>query len=221
MNCREVESMVIDLARGVFVDEAALGHLKTCERCGERLATEKRLSEGLAAWAQASSGEGAPVEVEARLLAAFRQRRGARRRWIGVAAVGAIAAGVMVFEFVRVPPLAPPTMVVARQAPGPSIDIKEPPPAKPVVVKNQANRLPHLTHLPKPQPVDVGTDFLPVDQDDGWTPLEGGRLVRVELPKSALGVFGLPVDEERGPERVRADVMVSHDGLLRAIRFVH
>ncbi len=136
----------------------------------------------------------------------------------------------MLFEFVRVPEVAPPPVVVARMAAIPSIHVIEPP-AKPVVKKRQENRLPrlpHLAHLPQQQQVqpatevaEVGTDFLPVAQDDGWTPLEGGRLVRVELPKSALGVFGLPIDEERGPERVQADVMVSHDGLLRAIRFVH
>jgi hypothetical protein len=33
-------------------------------------------------------------------------------------------------------------------------------------------------------------------------------------------VFGIPVDPGRGPERVQADVVLSDDGLLRAIRFV-
>jgi len=75
----------------------------------------------------------------------------------------------------------------------------------------------------KPAPptvVEVGTDFLPVAQGDEWTPLDGARLMRVELPKSTLGVFGFPVNEGREVERVKADVMLSDDGLLRAIRFV-
>ena len=61
---------------------------------------------------------------------------------------------------------------------------------------------------------------MPVAQGDEWTPLDGGRLVRVRLPRSAMGVFGLPVDPGRDPERVQADVVLSDDGLLRAIRFV-
>jgi len=44
--------------------------------------------------------------------------------------------------------------------------------------------------------------------------------VRVKLPRSALLVFGLPMNEERALEQVQADVMLSNDGLLRAIRFV-
>ena len=63
-------------------------------------------------------------------------------------------------------------------------------------------------------------DFLPVPQGDGWTPLDGGRMVRVGLPRTALRAFGLPINEERASEQVQADVMLSNDGLLRAIRFV-
>ena len=42
-------------------------------------------------------------------------------------------------------------------------------------------------------------------------PLDGGRWVRVKLPRSALMMFGLSVNEEAVPERVQADVMLSHD----------
>jgi hypothetical protein len=42
----------------------------------------------------------------------------------------------------------------------------------------------------------------------------------VGLPRSALRVFGLPMDEERAAEQIQADVMLSNDGLVRAIRFV-
>jgi len=49
---------------------------------------------------------------------------------------------------------------------------------------------------------------------------DGGQLVRVELPRSALARFGLPVNTERANQRVKADVLFSADGLARAIRFV-
>jgi hypothetical protein len=93
-------------------------------------------------------------------------------------------------------------------APAPVVEIRK--------NSRQAKRRPR----PKPVEPEIATEFLPVAADDGWTPLDGGRLMRVKLPRSALGVVGLPVDEERAPERVQADVVLSNDGLLRAIRFV-
>ena len=52
------------------------------------------------------------------------------------------------------------------------------------------------------------------------TPLEGGQLVRVQLPRAALASLGLPLNAERENELVRADVLLGNDGLARAIRFV-
>jgi hypothetical protein len=45
-------------------------------------------------------------------------------------------------------------------------------------------------------------------------------MVRVELPGSALGEVGLPVDPETAKTPVKADVLLGDDGLARAIRFV-
>jgi len=52
------------------------------------------------------------------------------------------------------------------------------------------------------------------------TPLEGGQLVRVQLPRAALASLGLPLNVERENESVKADVLLGNDGLARAIRFV-
>jgi hypothetical protein len=40
------------------------------------------------------------------------------------------------------------------------------------------------------------------------------------MSRAALASFGLPVNAERADERVKADVLMGHDGLARAIRFV-
>jgi hypothetical protein len=45
-------------------------------------------------------------------------------------------------------------------------------------------------------------------------------VLRVELPRSSLASFGLPVNLERAGERIKADVVVGNDGMARAIRFV-
>lgn len=67
---------------------------------------------------------------------------------------------------------------------------------------------------------EIATDFLPVGYAGPMTLQDGGQLVRVELPRSALASFGLPVNLNRANERVKADVLVSSDGQARAIRFV-
>jgi hypothetical protein len=49
---------------------------------------------------------------------------------------------------------------------------------------------------------------------------DGGQIIRVELPRSALTKFGLPVNMDRYNEKVKADVLFGVDGMAHAIRFV-
>jgi hypothetical protein len=218
MNCHEIEAIVTELARNSVIEvedrDCALAHLGECRQCSGRLIEEKRLTEGLRAWAAVSREDQAPPRVEEKLREAFRRQPAPVRRgrgWLAIAAAGSIAAAILLFKLpaprvVAPPPPAPATVTVA-QDPAPLADINK---------SRQVKRRPRR----RPVQPEIATEFLPVAVDDGWTPLDGGRLVRVKLPRSALGVFGLPVDEERGPERVQADVMLSNDGVLRAIRFV-
>jgi hypothetical protein len=67
---------------------------------------------------------------------------------------------------------------------------------------------------------EITTEFLPITYGGNLPQLDEGQLVRVELPRSALQSFGLPVNAERAGERVKADVLLGHDGVARAIRFV-
>jgi hypothetical protein len=67
---------------------------------------------------------------------------------------------------------------------------------------------------------EITTDFLPLSYSSSLSQFDEGQVVRVELPRSALQSFGLPVNAERYGERVKADVLLGHDGVARAIRFV-
>ena len=67
---------------------------------------------------------------------------------------------------------------------------------------------------------DIATDFIPLRYGASLDGMDGGHVVRVELPRTALAQFGLPVDVERSAEPVKADVLMGDDGLARAIRFV-
>ena len=67
---------------------------------------------------------------------------------------------------------------------------------------------------------EVTTEFFPLAHGGGLASGEGGHIVRVELPRTALASFGLPVNVETPGGRVRADVLLGEDGTARAIRFV-
>lgn len=67
---------------------------------------------------------------------------------------------------------------------------------------------------------EIATGFIPLVQEARLAEMDGGQMVRVELPRSALVRFGLPMNVERAGERVKADVLLGEDGIARAIRFV-
>jgi len=67
---------------------------------------------------------------------------------------------------------------------------------------------------------EIATEFIPLMNREALAQMDGGQVMRVELPRSALMSFGLPMDMERATERIKADVVVGNDGLARAIRFV-
>ena len=65
----------------------------------------------------------------------------------------------------------------------------------------------------------IATEFLPVAYGQPFRLEDGGRIVRVRLPRSTLASFVLPVNQERLHERIQADVLLGEDNLVRAIRF--
>ena len=67
---------------------------------------------------------------------------------------------------------------------------------------------------------EIATDFISLVQGEDLRRMEGGQVVRVEMPRSALMSYGLPMNMERANERIKADVVIGNDGLARAIRFV-
>lgn len=67
---------------------------------------------------------------------------------------------------------------------------------------------------------EVATDFMPLGFVNAANLQDGGHIVRVELSRSALVSFGLPVNMDRFNEKVKADVWFGVDGLAHAIRFV-
>jgi hypothetical protein len=96
-----------------------------------------------------------------------------------------------------------------------------PPVRKPRHVRHASARRPENTQLANHVNTEIATDFIPLSYMTAVNLQDGGQIVRVELPRSALAKFGLPVNMDRYNERVKADVLFGVDGLAHAIRFVH
>ncbi|HEU0185100.1 MAG TPA: hypothetical protein VFS27_07280 [Blastocatellia bacterium] len=87
--------------------------------------------------------------------------------------------------------------------------------------ETRAGRLPTGAVAGEIAPHETVTQFFPVMQGGELIPLEGGRIVRVRMPRSNLIPFGILFNQERANETIKADVLLSNDGLARAIRLVY
>jgi hypothetical protein len=65
---------------------------------------------------------------------------------------------------------------------------------------------------------DEAATFMPLQDADPLAEGEGGEVMRVTLPLSALGDTGWPVNDDGSFQTVEADVLVGEDGLARAVR---
>jgi hypothetical protein len=103
--------------------------------------------------------------------------------------------------------------------------LTEPPGSRDQVVAQQPEkrrkRVRHQAVRNDPEEVEVVTRFFPLIEGDDFSSFKSNQIVRVELSGSALLALGLPVDGEMLKRSVKADVVLRHDGLARAIRFVH
>ncbi len=250
MNCQKFEELVNDIARAQMIDagvrDAALSHRDGCESCATRLEDEQAVTLGLRELADSTEADGAPARVEAFLLNAFAESapiqlipQVSARRYQAKYLIGSIAAGLLIVfgasvvrwrQTAQVTQDTTATMIASKVPVGPSIIVNSPPP---ILERNipaplvSVHKSPKVNKAPlgiRPATVnnstEIATDFMPLTYGATSNLQEGGRMVRVELPHSALATFGLPVNMDRANERVKADVLYGVDGLAQAIRFV-
>jgi hypothetical protein len=192
--------------------------------------SSRELETMLAALRDKTRGAEAPARVEAALLQAFRAhagdhvRRPARRWWIG--AVAGLAASVAVCAGVAEWWIARPVAPIAARLQFPVAPVLEAPKQRPASVTAQRIRRatkPVRTELPAAPAQsrqEIATEFLPLEDTATLAPIESAQVLRVEVPRSTMVRFGLPVNPERFMEPIQADVVFAQDGIARAIRFV-
>ena len=211
-----------------------------CER------DEEMLTRGLQSLAAEMESLEAPPAVETKLLKAFRARqvvvpiatRRSSSRY-GLAAIAAmllIAISVVVFRWSN-GAADDRREAVRREEPQPKPTVNDKSNEQLLKDVEKDAVVDSLPHHPKPKRVrpvsrpdsaqvanhatkEIATDFIPLSYMSAASLQDGGQIVRVQLPRSALANFGLPVNMDRYNEKVKADVLVGVDGMARAIRFV-
>jgi hypothetical protein len=79
------------------------------------------------------------------------------------------------------------------------------------------------THMAKGRRADREelSEFYPLTYtDDPESDVDGGQIVRVELPRSSLVAMGVDLPSENGMDKVKTDLLISSDGVMKAVRFV-
>ena len=227
----------------------ALAHSDVCNDCAARLSDEQMLTLGLQSLAAEMESLEAPPALESKLLEAFRARpvafeksvsiRVNPRYWIAaIAAMLLIAISLVVLSWTR-RPAENPGLAVKQEEPQPKPEVSAKPNEQIVVQdieKPAVSELPQHVKQKRTRPVtlqradtasvanhvtkEIATDFIPLSYMSAASLQEGGQIIRVQLPRSALANFGLPVNMDRYNEKVKADVLYGVDGMARAIRFV-
>lgn len=178
----------------------------------------------------------------------FPTSRSRRPYWAAaVAAVLLLAIGLLAWRWLAFPPQQTEQVITRNAAANVGSDVARPPdvaistirpsnPPTPLTYRKFQSRRHSTTQVAKlkvrqstaqpslpakvSEPREITTDFVPVGYGSALDLQEGGQLIRVELPRSALARFGLPMNMNRADEKITADVLVGPDGLARAIRFV-
>ena len=222
MNCKEFEQVVCSLVRNQLMDESlrrrAISHVGTCPRCSRQLADETTLSAELRLLASSMADEKPSPQVEAALLSAYRrsllshQALGAAsysrrfshfRSWIALAGSAAAIFVVVLYS-----------SYLAGLLPEGLTDRSE------IAERDGNDRPQSLAQVSARRGSEVTTNFIPVIPCQISDCMDRGQLVRVVLPRSSLLYFGLPTNEGLLHEGVVADLLISEDGVARAIRFV-
>jgi hypothetical protein len=156
MNCNDVESPIVEIARRRPVDAALArrveAHVAACDGCRQRLEDERLVTEHLTALRGSLAEVRAPDALEGSLVAAFRQRRAAapvpaasratfRRWWLGaVAAVALVAVSVAAARWLSSATATPDSSAARSGEAAAPIPVSPVPPGAPVPEAQAATR---------------------------------------------------------------------------------
>lgn len=166
------------------------------------------------------------------------------RRWAaGIAAILLIAMGWSLRLLIRSSPLpvpseerlspAParlPSVVSQKQNPAPAVGPERSPivrtvsrPSRKIPRTQQAAQVTRTRSSHSPlgdRTREAATDYFLLTPIDDTYPSDFSQIVRIRMPRSGLARLGLPIDAERIDQPVTADVMLTREGMIKAVRFI-
>jgi len=214
-------------------------HIESCESCQARLDEMRLVSSRVAELHKVALPSDAAGQFAAQLTKeeSREQLIPAWRRWFArplplrqqlawcVAFTVVVLVGLRILTFhpsaavrqialTRTPAVAPPdTKQFVDEMPAPRVRHSRRSVKKSVPQEHISSQAPAVVR-------EVATPFFALPFSDSALPLDQATMIRVELPRSAMELAGLPVDWDRRNQRIRADLVLGVDGLARAIRFV-
>jgi len=217
MSCHQIETHIVDFARGVTSDQDAqlARHVLWCPSCAGRLEQERAMSAALRRLASDLKEPADDPQREQALLAMF--DRGRHRShvhapvWTWLAAAGMAFAAVLTWHLAGAPSAprigTPPiTIVTPATEQAQALDSGS-------LVASAEPRIPTPLRSSEALHADLrsnealdSTEFVTWPGATAWPPFESGELIRIDIP-TEVGV-------------VQAEVLVGQDGFARAIRLV-
>ena len=108
-----------------------------------------------------------------------------------------------------------------KSDPGPyEISSKDRPEIDRPVVQRAALARPQPSHRHQIQEVEEVSEFYPITYTDNQDMNDGGQLVRVELPRSSIAAMGIDPPAGNESPKVKTDLLIGSDGVMKAVRFV-
>lgn len=238
VDCAQFEAILHELDRpgtpGAALRESALGHAEVCSQCGALVTEAEALDFALGRIADETSEAQAPPKIEAALLREFREQKTARAsrrvRW-QLSILGAAAAVLIVLGLaMRQPRVVVPASGGASSANAFSTEGVSGATGSSGTMTAADNGVPSIdgrngaattnTAAADEDASEYASAYVPLPYAYDPSELEGGSVVRVVLPRSALVCYGLPVEGMGAGDQLTADLVVSEDGTPQAIRLV-
>jgi hypothetical protein len=227
MTCKEFQEVAHELlhAESAAVESVRLGlaHTLVCEECAAYLAAERSLDEQLGELAAVYAESQAPPSVERAVMTAFRARLDTQRskyrapwtaamswRWAAPLALAAGAAALLLAGMLH----------HRGSTSGPGITAHGTPAQSQTAPATAVVNAPAASDAAQSTSADAAwtNGFVALPDSATGDSLDGGAILRIEMPASALSSLGLPTTGVEGDQLVPADVVVGQDGTLRAIR---
>jgi len=231
MKCEEFEAFGLDAERDTSLSEAqrvaATEHAATCSRCAALQDSWQSARVELRAFADDTVAAQAPARVEMRLRQGFRtQHRTLKLRRAAVISAWALATAAVLIGAVNLWNWQRTRREAASKR---EMSVPSGPAQNPVSPGGNSSAAAKGTETPvKPRKTFNNAPPAIVDDEDAgrFTLLPGSlpaeteeaAIVRVRMQRGALGVLGLPVNEERAGEWIQVDLLVGNDGLPQAVR---